>query len=341
MTSNEATKEKTAHYIDTHDFMEDRTQRVLYLMLRNLLLRNLIEFKKLFDRIYETEGLSFDLYYVAADYYSKIGDYDISDSMSNKAMEAFGQDRFVYLHKNEYVEKSINEVRRKNDYYRTQKPYWPNTYEGRIQVVTFYDKKGIVYPRIEPMPPKTPASEFQPLSEYEGDHPINDYCSFWCEKIGAIKGDGCFCWLTAVKVRDAKITDKINIKVKPWDSPKTCRKSAAKKLGISLEELESGEDVDIAMKSFFDFVANDILVSIGALSDQGKLLVRAARYAGLKEIKNEICDLLDVAADISEEYADNNDREYILNDLSIEEGKTPLARAEVSKSVYDKLISRE
>ena len=102
MTTNEATKERTSHYVDTHDFMEDRTQRVLYLMLSKLLLNNLIEFKAWFDRIAETEGLSFELYYLTADYYSKIGDYDISDSMSDKAVEAYNQGRFVHLYKNEY-----------------------------------------------------------------------------------------------------------------------------------------------------------------------------------------------------------------------------------------------
>jgi len=340
LTKNQATKEKTYHYVETHDLMEDRTQRVLYLMLNKLVLLNLIEFKRWFDRISETEGLSFELYCVAADYYSKIGEYDISDSMSEKAMEAFRQDRFVYYYKKEYAEKVLNDVREKNEYYRTQKPYWPATYEGRMQIVTFYDKKGIEYPRIEPLPEKTPASEFQPLSEYEGEHPIKDYCTFWCEKVGAAKGDGCVCWLTAVKVRNGEIADKIDIKVKPWDSSKSFRQSAAKKLGISLEELESGDDRDIAMKKFLDFVGDDILVSTEALSIQGKLLMRIARYSGLKEIKNDICDLLDVAADISEEYAENNSREYLLSDLSIKEGDTPLARAEVNKDIYENLLAR-
>ena len=146
--------------------------------------------------------------------------------------------------------------------------------------------------------------------------------------------------MTAVKVRNGEIADKIDIKVKPWDSSKSFRQSAAKKLGFSLEELESGDDRDIAMKKFLDFVGDDILVSTEALSIQGKLLMRIARYSGLKEIKNDICDLLDVAADISEEYAENNSREYLLSDLSIKEGDTPLARAEVNKNIYDKLISK-
>lgn len=92
------------------------------------------------------------------------------------------------------------------------------------------------------------------------------------------------------------------------------------------------------MQKFFEFVGSDILVSTGALGNQAKLISRAARYSGMNEIKNEFYDILDLAAETSEEFDfDNNTREYLLTYFSIREGKTALEKAEVNKQLYDAL----
>ena len=60
----------------------------------------------------------------------------------------------------------------------------------------------------------------------------------------------------------------------------------------------------------------------------------------MKEIKNEFFDLLDMAADISEEFdLANNTREYLLDHFSIKEGKTALEKAMINKQLYDALRS--
>jgi hypothetical protein len=107
------------------------------------------------------------------------------------------------------------------------------------------------------------------------------------------------------------------------------RKAAAKEAGVPLETIESAEDVDIVMPKFFAFVGEDILVSTGALGNQAKLISRAARYAGMKEIKNEFYDLLDLAADTSREFdLANNTREYLLSHFAISEGKDARQKAQ-------------
>lgn len=81
-----------------------------------------------------------------------------------------------------------------------------------------------------------------------------------------------------------------------------------------------------------------MLVSTGALGNQAKLISRAARYAGMKEIKNEFYDILDLAANTSAEFdLANNTREYLLTHFSIAEGKSALEKAQINKQLYDAL----
>ena len=127
--------------------------------------------------------------------------------------------------------------------------------------------------------------------------------------------------------------------IRPWDGL-SYRIDAAKKAGVELSVIESAEDVDLVMQKFFAFVSNDVLVSTGALGNQAKIISRAARYAGMKEIKNEFYDILDLAADVSADFdLENNTREYLLNRFSIEEGQTALEKAKINKKLYDELMS--
>ena len=143
--------------------------------------------------------------------------------------------------------------------------------------------------------------------------------------------------IAAVKVRDDEIVDEFQQLIRPWDGIAD-RKDAAKKAGVELSVIESAEDVDQVMPKFFAFVEDDILVSTGALGNQAKLISRAARYAGMKEIKNEFYDILDLAADTSAEFdLANNTREYLLSHFATEEGKTALEKAKINKLLYDEL----
>ena len=92
------------------------------------------------------------------------------------------------------------------------------------------------------------------------------------------------------------------------------------------------------MPKFFEFVGDDVLVSTGALGNQAKLISRAARYTGMKEIKNEFYDLLDLAADTSADFdLANNTREYLLTHFSVAEGKSALEKAQINKRLHDAL----
>lgn len=149
--------------------------------------------------------------------------------------------------------------------------------------------------------------------------------------------------IAAVKIREGKETDCFIHNIKPWDDSKQVKR-AAKLLEIEESDLKSeGNDVDEVIKVFFDFVGNDILVSTGILSGaERQSLSRAARYAGMKKIDNELMDILDFAADLDEEFdMENNSREYLLKYFGIEDGKDALAKTRATKLLLEKLSTFE
>jgi hypothetical protein len=66
------------------------------------------------------------------------------------------------------------------------------------------------------------------------------------------------------------------------------------------EELEHARPVHVAYAKFMDFVNDHTLVSLGAFDAQSKLLTRAARYSGVKQITNGFFDVLDYADEVLE-----------------------------------------
>ena len=328
-------------YLNRHDLLEIRSQRILYALLDSYIPNNFIKPKPWCEMISASDDFCCDLYLTAAKYYAMIGEYDLSDATADKADEIARGDedhsRLLYFSPEGIL---IRLEKQKADTlrYRTKKPYWPLTEERRRAVAMFYDEKGIKYPRIENKPMKVPENEFAPINECF-DEMLTDYCTFWCSEVFSVSGIKCIYQIAAVKVRDNQVVDTFETLVRPWDARIEARKSAAKEIGVPVEALESAEDVDLVMQKFFAFVGDNILVSTGALGNQAKLISRAARYAGMKEIRNSFFDLLDLAADVSEEFdLANNTRDYLLTHLDIPEGTNALEKAQVNKILYDALM---
>jgi DNA polymerase III alpha subunit (gram-positive type) len=202
----------------------------------------------------------------------------------------------------------------------------------------FYDEKGIKYTRIESRPAKIPENEFAPINECFDDD-LTDYCAFWCAETFGLTAAKCIYQIAAVKVRNGQIADEFHSLIRPWDGT-SCRKDAARKANLDLSVIESAEDVDQVMQKFFAFVGSDVLVSTGALGNQAKLISRAARYTGMKEITNEFFDILDLAADTSPELdMENNTREFLLSYFEMKEGHDALEKAKNNKKLYDALMN--
>ena len=327
-------------YLNAHDLTNIRTQNVLYDLIESYIPNDFIKPKKWCETIAESQSLCCELYAVAAKYFAMIGEYDLADSVTEKGIEMCNDadSRIFLFYSPENMISRLEKQKEDTNRYRTKKPYWPATEERRRAVAMFYDEKGIKYPRIENRPEKVKESEFAPINECFDDD-LTDYCAFWCADTFSLSAAKGIYQIAAVKVRDGEIVDEFQQLIRPWDGIAD-RKDAAKKAGVELSFIESAEDVDQVMPKFFAFVEDDILVSTGALGNQAKLISRAARYAGMKEIKNEFYDILDLAADTSLEFdLANNTREYLLNHFSVEEGKTALEKAKINKRLYDELVS--
>lgn len=329
------------NYIQHHELEDIHTQIVMYDLIESYIPNDFIKPNKWCKLIMEREGLGCELYVIAAKYFGMIGEYDLSDAAVDKAMEICKRPELgkILIYSSESIVARLEQQRVDTQRYRTKRPYWPATEERRYAVAQFYDKKGIKYPRIKNKPVKIKENEFEPIKECFEDE-LSDYCTFWCSEAFSISAIKCIYQIGAVKVSNNEIVDTFETFIRPWEGGINTRKASAKEVGVSLEVIELAEDVDFVMPRFFDFVGEHVLISTGALGNQAKLISRAARYAGIKEIKNEFYDILDLASDISVDFdLMNNTREYLLRHFSIAEGKTALEKAKINKKLYDELLS--
>lgn len=327
-------------YLKTHELNDLRTQKVLYGLIDNYIPNDFIKPKKWCEIIAASDSFCCELYAVAAKYFSMIGEYNVSDTCADKGLmicKSKTEEMFLFS----TFENMISRLeKQKTDTirYRTKKPYWPVTEERRRAIAMFYDEKGIKYPRIESRPQKIREDEFLPIKECYEDE-IADYCAFWCSEAFTHSTVKCIYQIGAVRVRNHLVVDTFESFIRPWDATSSARKTAAKEVSVDLDVIESADDVDLVMPKFFSFVGNDVLISTDALGNQAKLISRAARYTGMKEIPNEFLDLLDFASDLSDDFdLANNTREYLLSHFSIAEGKTALEKAQVNKLIYDALL---
>ena len=340
MRRDDRFEEAAIAYLEKHDMMSRRSQIVLCDLIESYIPNDFVKPKKWCDYVAGTENLCCELYAAAAKYYAMIGEYDSADDMTTKAANRCDGEHTENLlfSTPENMLARLEKQKADTIRYRTKKPYWPVTEERRRAVAMFYEEKGIKYPRIENKPPKTPENAFAPVKECFEEN-LNDYCTFWCSEAFSVSTVKCIYQIGAVKVRDNTVFDSFEAFIRPWDANNQAKKVTAKAANVPIETLESADDVDLVMPRFFEFVGDDVLVSTGALGNQAKLISRAARYAGMTEIKNEFFDILDMAADISSDFdLANNTREYLLSALSLAEGHTSLEKAMVNMKLFEALL---
>ena len=339
MSKDELFENTAIAFLEKHAPEKRNYQVVLYSLLSFYGNDNFIKPGKWCEIISSTDNLYCDMYQIAAEYYAKIGEYDVADNLVKKALSYCNDPAyklFIYSNREKKIA-ALNKLAEKIITYRTKKPYWPTTEERRRAVAMFYDEKGISYPRIESKPTKIPEKEFEPINECLKNK-VADYCAFWCCEAFSVATAKSLYQIAAVKVKAGEIIDEFQSFIRPWDGS-AGRIAAAKDAGVELSVIESADDVDLVMTQFFNFVAEDILVSTDALGNQAKLISRAARYSGMREIKNEFLDLLDLAADISSNFdLSNNTRDYLIEYFNILEGADALSKAKANVLIYNNLL---
>ena len=318
-------------YLENHEWKEKKSQILISYLLRKYIRNDFIKPRKWCDWIIESDSLYCELYEQAAMYYAMIAEYDFADMAADKGLAC---DTFLYSTKERMVD-MLQQRKTDTHRYRTKKPYWPTTEERRRAVAMFYDEKGISYPRIANKPEKVPEDAFAPIAECF-DVP-ESYCAFWCAEAFSVTSAKPIYQIAAIKVSKGESVDSFQSYIRPWDGI-VGRKSAAKEAGVSLDVIESAEDVDQVMAKFFAFVENNVLVSTGALGAQAKLISRATRYSGMNSISNEFFDVLDMAADTDPAFdLENNTREFLIQHFGIEEGKDALEKAKVNMLLLEAL----
>lgn len=328
----------TIAYLHTHDFLDRHTQDLLYGLIHSYIPKNFIKPQQWCEKIAETEGLFCELYAIAAKYFAMIGEYDLADSLTEHALTLCNNahDGTFLFSSSEIMCVSLTKQKEDTNRYRTKKPYWPKDENAQKEIANFYNEKGISRASSSGTRKsnKIKESEFAPAVEYTGGN-LSDYCTFWCAEAFSLSPAKGIYQIAAVKVRNGVITEEFQEFVRPWDNANS-RKDAARKAGVDLSVIENAEAVADVMPKFFAFVGDDVLISTDALGNQFKLLSRAARYAGMREIKNALCDLLDFAEDASPEFSGaNSTREYLLAHFAIAEGKNALEKAKASKELYE------
>lgn len=323
------------HYLDTHKEQDMKWQTVLYDLLNHYSRNEFVKPQEWCRYIKDTDGLCCELYYSAAEFCAMIGEYDISEGILQKALaycDDDAYDRFL-LYNREAERGSLDKLSKSIAGWR-KKPYWPQKEDRRRALAEIYDVKGIKHPRIGKKPDKIEESEFVPVSE-STERPDTAYCVFWCAEVFSQSAAKDIYQIAAARIRKGIVSDEFQEYIRPWKATAAAKKTAAKETGIDVETLNSAEDVDLVMARFFSFVGDDDLVSTDALRSQEGLITRAARYSGMKSIPNKFFDLLDYAADISEDFdMKNNTREYLIVHFGIAEGKDALGKAKANMEIY-------
>lgn len=325
-------------YLKNFDEKNIKQQRVLYDLL-TFYIPN--DFEKPFDwcrKIIDSDECCPELQLIAAEFFSMIAEYDIAEEIVKKLETKCQENDFkkgIFLNKEKILE-NIDNRKHLLERYRGGKPYWPSTEERRAALALIYDKKGMSYPNVELKPKKVKESEFERIVESDLNA-MDNYCAFWCSGVQTPTRVFVVHQIAAVKVRNNKIVGEFQSYIKPWDG-ESIAKRIEKKYGVTLDKLYFADNVEVVMKSFFEFVENDVLVSTNALADQAKMITRLARYSNMTKIKNQFFELLDYAADISEKFdLENNSREYLLNHFKLKEGKDSLEKAKKNIDIYNKL----
>lgn len=326
-TGNEQFESAAHDYLAKHPWELKKSQIIIYCLLKRYIRNDFIVPRKWCDWISENEEIYCELYALAAMYFAMIAEYDLADQMVDRG---FACSRFLFGN-GESMKVTLEKQKADTLRYRTKKPYWPNTEVRRRAVAMFYDEKGISYPRIDSKPEKIPEEAFTPIEECF-DLP-ECYCAFWCAEAFDLAPVKPIYQIAAARVEDGVITDTFQSYIRPWDGI-ISRRSAAKAAGVPLSEIEGAEDVDQVMVKFFAFVGDAVLVSTGALGNQSKLISRAARYTGMKQIPNEFFDLLDMAAETDSRFdLENNNREFLLQYFRIPEGPDALGKAQANVAI--------
>lgn len=342
-TFNKSYEEKAINYLNTHKGFDIKKQNILYELLNYYLREDYEKPQKWCDIIANNFELCIELYDISSKHLSMIGEYEVAENLIKTGMRNLDKKELYLFSNKDNMEKSFTETTRLIERYKSGKPYWPATEERRKQIKRIYEEKGIEIPTSSKHISthnrenrRVKASDFISNNDWYDDIP-SDYISFYCKGIYSTKTIITMYEIGAVKVSNGLITEKFSTIICPWEDTKT-KIGAANELGITVNELENADNIETALKRFFDFAGGKLLVSTEGLGVQKSILTRAMRYAFYKELINPIGDILDYAANKDSRFDfENNTREYLINYFNLKEEKDSLSKAISNYKIIEEL----
>ena len=321
-------------YLAKYELPAHNSQIILYDLLRFYSRREFVKPGEYVEVIEKTTGLVPELYILAAEFLGMTAEYDRAEKL---VLKVRGDIVTPLFYSEENVPAKYDEKLTEISKWR-KTPYWPANAESREKLAAVYDAKGIPHKRISLKPKKVAENEFERIKESSEDQ-LSDYVTFWCREVFTTSAANDICEIAACSVSDGTIVGTFHQFIHPWNSSASAVKKAASDAGTTVQVLNEANDVDIVMKSFFEFVGSSkVLIGTEALGKQGKLLSRAARYTGMKRIDNEFLDILDIAADASDEFdLANNTREFLLSKFNIQNDTSAEEKARNNVTIYEKL----
>lgn len=288
-TRGEGFEDAATAYLDAHGWQEERSQTVMHMLLQAYSRKEFLKPIPYVQFIEETEGLFIELYVAAVTYKGMTGDYDDAadlivfarNQVNGGCPSRWGKDAAAQM-------AALGEAEAQNEKWRAKR-YWPRKSEQALaQLTEIYESRGIApgaagaSGRTAVWPKRVAPADFEaPNLSGRVD---GDFCALWLRDVpGRVKG---VCELIAVKVEDGDQAGDFRSLVRPWKAARADKASAATCLGITYEEMDASPEVFEALPKLLEFADGLLLVIQGA--SQLDLLVRSARYSGLKGLENEV-----------------------------------------------------
>lgn len=322
---------KYKEYITKHLISEEKTQIVLNMYLKKMMVSNYEEAAKLCELIENEDSLYAELFIKCGRFYSMVGDYDKAEEILSKTLNRLKKGELKTIYKTEESFSDIEEFLKSNEKYRNGKPYKPRSLDMQEKLKKIYETKNLKF--AEKKKESIKESEFAPLN-ISNTYYFDKYVIVKVDHIKGIKVELPY-RISAIKVVKNK-KETYEEYIASFDSNKNAE-IVIKHLKNEASKYTNARNVKDVMNSYIEFIKDLPIISFSILGNDGDSLIRLYRKAGYKEIKNEVIDLLDFAADVSKDYDGvNNKRETIIKKLKVE------ANSEIEKDlkVYKKLCKQ-
>lgn len=259
-------------------------------------------------------------YLAVADFYIKTRRYEEAEEILDRAFTIFVD----AINKNLIEELSLDNKKRAS---KEKKDYAPTNAKDKEVYFEFLDSIGVDYKTSNETNKKIKEADFKQLHYYQSDVLPDSYSSIWFEtEFHQVVYETV--QFNAVKVRNGEIVGEFSELVHPIKGLKSAKK-------VKLEDVLKARSNKDVFRDLMAFLGDDVIAIAGFDANKSPL-IRAARYAVIDEIKNEILDVVAYIEDRAEDF-DIRTRESVLNEYGIEEGNSGIEKARVTVELMNKL----